>query len=99
MPIYKKYSLLMIAGMLFYRTSVSQKEMVTIVKEKNENKVNVFINQKLFTSFFYPDTLEKPVLCPIYASNGTMITRGFPLHPLPGEPTDHPHHIGLWLNF
>src|SRR5437762_14077330 len=95
---HKKYSLL-IASMFLYCTSFSQKEMVRIVKEKNENKINVFIGQKLFTSFFYPDTLEKPVLYPIYASNGTMITRGFPLHPLPGESTDHPHHVGLWFNF
>jgi len=98
MSLCKKYSFL-IAGMLFYSTSFSQKEMVSIVKEKNVNKINVFVGNKLFTSFFYPDTLEKPVLHPIFASNGTMITRGFPLHPLPGEPTDHPHHVGLWLNF
>jgi len=95
---HKKYFLL-IAGLVFYWASFAQKEMVTVVKEKNENKINVFIGQKLFTSFFYPDTLEKPVLWPINASNGTMITRGFPLHPLPGEPTDHPHHVGLWFNF
>jgi len=98
MSLCKKYSFA-IAGMLYYSTSFSQKEMVNIVKEKNENKINVFVGQKLFTSFFYPDTLEKPVLYPIYASNGTMVTRGFPLHPLPGEPTDHPHHVGLWFNF
>jgi len=98
MSLCKKYSFL-IAAMLFYSTSFSQKEMVSIVKEKNVNKINVFVGNKLFTSFFYPDTLEKPVLHPIFASNGTMITRGFPLHPLPGEPTDHPHHVGLWLNF
>jgi len=71
----------------------SQSQMVKIVPEKNENKINVFIGDKLFTSFFYPDTLEKPILYPIYASNGTMVTRGFPIHPLPGEPTDHPHHL------
>jgi hypothetical protein len=95
---YKKY-ISVIAILLCNRTSFSQKEMVLIIQEKNENKIDVFIGQKLFTSFFYPDTLEKPVLYPIYASNGTMITRGFPLHSLPGEPTDHPPHVGLWFNF
>src|ERR1700748_1231174 len=84
---YKKYFFL-IAVMFLYYASFSQKEIVSIVKEKNENKIDIFIGQKLFTSFLYPDTLEKPVLYPIYASTGTMITRGFPLHPLPGEPTD-----------
>ena len=78
---------------------IAQNQMVNIVKEKDENKINIFIGQKLFTSFFYPDTIEKPMLYPIFAANGSMITRGFPLHPLAGEPTDHPHHVGLWLNY
>src|SRR6476620_7979452 len=95
----KKYFASLIISIISFLVSTAQKEMVSIVKEKNENKIDVFIGQELLTSVFYPDTLEKPVLYPIYASNGTMITRGFPLHPLPGEPTDHPHHVGLWFNF
>jgi methane monooxygenase PmoA-like len=95
----RKYFALLTMSIFLSFTSTAQKEMVTIVKEKNENKINVFIGQKLFTSFLYPDTLEKPVLWPINASNGTMITRGFPLHTLPGDPTDHPHHVGLWFTF
>lgn len=73
-------------------------EKVKLVKE-GDSKVNIFIGDKLFTSFLYPDTLEKPVLYPIQAANGTTVTRGFPITPLPGEPTDHPHHLGLWFNF
>jgi Methane oxygenase PmoA len=78
---------------------ISAFAQVRVVKDPKENKVNVFINDKPFTTFFYPDTLEKPVLYPIRAANGTAITRGFPLDPRPGDPTDHPHHIGLWLNY
>jgi len=52
-----------------------------------------------FATFLYPDTLEKPVLYPIYAPDGQLITRGFPLAPRPGEPVDHPHHLGLWFNY
>jgi len=94
----KYFSSVTISILLFF-VSTGQKKMVTIVKEQNENKINVFIGQRLFTSFLYPDTLEKPVLWPINASGGTMVTRGFPLQPLPGDPTDHPHHVGLWFNF
>ncbi|MEO6329237.1 MAG: PmoA family protein [Ginsengibacter sp.] len=87
-------------GIMFLPVSIAQKpEMVKIAKEKDGNKINIFIGQKLFTSFLYPDTLEKPVLYPLYASNGTIVTRGFPVNPLPYEPTDHPHHLGLWLNY
>jgi Methane oxygenase PmoA len=92
---------LLIAGVLSISSfSFAQKMLpVKLVKEKEVNRINVYVGNTLFTSFFYPDTLEKPVLYPIAASNGTRITRGFPLDPIPGEPTDHPHHIGTWFNF
>jgi hypothetical protein len=74
-------------------------QTVKIIKDKKEKKINVLINDKLFTSFLYPDTLEKPVLYPIYTTGATDVTRGFPLNTKPGDPTDHPHHIGLWFNY
>ncbi|MFT4155921.1 PmoA family protein [Parafilimonas sp.] len=95
----KKHFILLITGFLAVTVSIAQNETVNIVKETGEKKINIFIGQKLFTSFLYPDTLEKPVLYPVYTGKGTMITRGFPFHPLPGEPTDHPHHIGLWFTY
>jgi hypothetical protein len=83
-----------------YTFVMAQKmETVHFIKDTRDNKISVFIGQKLFTDFLYPDTLEKPVLYPLYAANGTMVTRGFPNHPLPGEPTDHPHHLGLWFTY
>jgi len=93
--------LVVIVSLTFITSAVlaQKREVVKIVRSSNENKVDVFIGGKLFTSFLYPDTLEKPVLFPLHAANGTIVTRGFPLDPRPGEPTDHPHHIGLWFNF
>jgi hypothetical protein len=41
----------------------------------------------------------KPVLFPINTVSGITITRGYPLAPRVGERVDHPHHIGLWLNY
>jgi hypothetical protein len=32
-------------------------------------------------------------------ARGTVVTRGFPLEPRPGERVDHPHHVGLWFNY
>lgn len=79
--------------------SAQKSEQVKVLKSAKEQKVEVFIDGKLFTSFLYPDSLEKPVLYPLHAANGTIVTRGFPLDPKPGDPTDHPHHIGLWFDF
>ncbi len=92
-------SLLLAIASLGFSSLTAQQQMVKLVKEKDNNRINVLIGNKPFTSFFYPDTLEKPVLYPIYAANGTVVTRGYPLNPQPGDPTDHPHHIGTWLNF
>ena len=77
----------------------AQTKKVSFVASKTEKKVDVMIDGKAFTSFIYPDNLEKPVLFPINAANGTTITRGFPLATRDGERNDHPHHIGLWLNY
>lgn len=100
MPLILKYVLIgMLAAGSMYSSFAQKREMVKVVKAGKQNKVNIFIGEKLFTSFLYPDSLEKPVLFPLHAANGTVVTRGFPLNPQPGDPNDHPHHIGMWFNF
>jgi hypothetical protein len=80
-------------------TTFAQKQQVTLVKSANDKKIDILIGGKPFTSFLYPDTLEKPVLYPIFTANGTRVTRSFPLDKRAGDPTDHPHHIGIWFNY
>ena len=63
------------------------------------HRVTVTAGGRPFTTFLFPDTLEKPVLYPIYAPDGQLVTRGFPVSPRQGEPVDHPHHLGLWFNY
>lgn len=91
------------AGLALALTAISgfvmAQQPVSVVPSKTGKKIDVLIAGKPFTSFMYPDTLEKSVLYPLIAANGTSVTRGFPLNPQPGDPTDHPHHIGLWFNF
>jgi hypothetical protein len=79
--------------------NAQRKEKVTLTKVNGENKIEIYIGHSLFTRFIYPDSLEKPVLFPIYDAGGTIVTRGFPMEPRQGESTDHPHHIGLWLTY
>src|SRR5262249_48070489 len=33
------------------------------------------------------------------AASGTLVTRGWPFEPRPGERVDHPHHVGLWFDY
>ncbi len=86
-------------GLLFLPFLLQAQNKVNLKKDKNNPVINITINNKPFTSFFFPDTLDKPVLYPISAPDGIIITRGFPLAPKKDDPTDHPHHIGLWLNY
>lgn len=72
---------------------------IEITPADSEKKITVSVNGKPFTELIYTDTLEKHFLYPIYAPDGQLITRGFPFKPRPNEPTDHPHHTGLWLNY
>lgn len=95
-----KKSLLAFAGLASSTLLVAQASLpVKLQREPAKQRISVSIGGKPFTAFFFPDTLEKPVLYPIIAANGTTVTRGFPLDPKPGEPTDHPHHIGTWFNY
>jgi hypothetical protein len=59
----------------------------------------VLVDGKPFTAYVWPPSLKKPVLNPLRTPRGTLVTRGFPLDPRPGERVDHPHHVGMWLNY
>lgn len=72
---------------------------VTFANDKTNKKVDVLIDEKLFTSYVYDGQTPKPILYPIVTKSGKTVTRGFPFAPRPNERIDHPHHAGLWLNY
>lgn len=76
-----------------------QSPNVTFVKDTTNRKIDVMVDGSLFTSYQWPNNVYKPILYPILTSAGTEITRGFPIKPRTGERTDHPHQVGLWLNY
>jgi hypothetical protein len=72
---------------------------VTVEPKPGEQKVDVLIGGELFTSYIYPDNIKKPVLWPVVTSGNNEVTRQYPLKNKAGERTDHPHHVGVWLNY
>src|SRR5438128_4025210 len=72
---------------------------VTVTPKESARRVDVTIGGKPFTSYLWDEHLKKPVLYPLRSANGTLVTRGWPLDPRPGERVDHPHHVGLWFNY
>ncbi|MCP9770397.1 hypothetical protein EGI22_21020 [Lacihabitans sp. LS3-19] len=86
---------------MFIGCAVFAQKPVKITSLPNETKVEVKIGGTLFTNYFYPgkDVLKKAVLYPVLSPKGTIITRGWPLDPRKNERIDHPHHVGVWLNY
>lgn len=72
---------------------------VRVVANESARRVDVFVDGQPFTSYIWPESLMKPVLYPLYAADGTLVTRGFPLDPRPGERVDHPHQVGVWFSY
>jgi hypothetical protein len=72
---------------------------VEVVPDEAAGRVDVRIDGRPFTSYIHPASAKKPTLFPLRTADGKVVTRGYPLEPRPGERTDHPHQIGLWLNY
>jgi hypothetical protein len=95
----------MLSAAFLYCSGKSQDNQglkVDVIQDENEQVVNILVDGKQFTSYLYTDkisTLKKTTLFPILTANGNYITRGFPLQKRAGERVDHPHHLGMWLNY
>jgi hypothetical protein len=75
------------------------KSGVRVVANEAARRADVFVGDQPFTSYIWPETIKKPVLTPLRTAAGTVVTRGYPLDPRPGERVDHPHHVGMWFNY
>lgn len=67
--------------------------------DETKQKIDIQLDGQLFTTYHFSDELEKPVLWPLISANGHALTRGYPVEPKAGERVDHPHHLGVWLNY
>ena len=74
-------------------------ELVQVTANEAQRRVDITIDGKPFTSYLWPTSLKKPVLFPLIAPDGTVVTRGYPLTPNAGERIDHPHHAGMWFDY
>ena len=68
-----------------------------------DNKIDVMVNGKFFTSFLYNrfnnKDLTKPVLFPVMSPSGLTMTRNYPFKKVEGESQDHPHHAGVFFTY
>jgi hypothetical protein len=90
-------SFMLVAAMTF--SGFRKEKRFAITANEVQKRVDITVDGKPFTSYIYPDELMKPVLYPLRTAKGTLVTRGWPMDPRPGERVDHPHHVGMWFNY
>jgi hypothetical protein len=91
------FAMLSFSVVLMSQCSAEPEVMLQV--NEAEKKVDVLIDDQLFTSYIHPDNIKKPVLWPVMSLAGNMLTRSYPLIKKEGDRTDHPHHVGVWLNY
>lgn len=87
------------AALLWSAAGAPAATRVEVQPKPAERRVAVRVDGRPFTDYIWPKRLRKPVLYPLRTAKGTIVTRGFPLEPRPGERVDHPHQVGLWFNY
>lgn len=96
-----KFNASLLLVFLAFNFLFSQKNAVNIkmIDDKEAKKVAIYIDDILITNYLYTDQWKKPVLYPLNTASGITLTRGYPINPMIDERADHPHQVGLWLNY
>lgn len=66
---------------------------------EKDSQVDVMVNDQLMTTYRYGRHLSKPVLHPVYAPSGEVVTRWYPFKEIEGESHDHSHHTGVYFTY
>ncbi|MSU24553.1 MAG: hypothetical protein EXS32_12120 [Opitutus sp.] len=64
---------------------------------KLEDRVRVEVGGQLFTDYIFGDGASRSYCYPILATDGTPLTRDFPMKKDTGDDTDHPWQRSLWF--
>ena len=63
----------------------SPNNRISVTVNEQARRVDISIDGQPFTSYIWPDKIAKPVLYPLRSAKDTLVTRGYPLEPRPGE--------------
>ncbi len=96
---HKLISIVILTAVIAVSCKVDQGPKVELIEKTAEQRIDVMVDEALFTSYIWPDQVFKPILYPVFTSAGTEVTRGFPLNPRTGDRADHSHHTGMWLTY
>ncbi len=68
-----------------------------VVIHVGDEQAEVRVNGRTYTSFHYHAKWDKPFLHPLSTPAGVVVSRGYPVSPLPGDSEDHVWHRGIWF--
>jgi len=83
----------------FTAALANKENRVNIHVKEDQQKIEVEIDGRPFTTYSWASNLERPALFPILSAKGTPITRGYPVAPRPNERVDHPNQVGMFLGY
>jgi hypothetical protein len=65
---------------------------------RNGSRVDVQVGNRPFTTYYFDPSIAKPYFSPLRSSQGTVVTRGFPMTPgIAGEDHDEPHQRAMYF--
>lgn len=73
--------------------------MKKIELNKLSDCIQVTVDGKVITNYFYSAKFPRPFLYPVLDPYGNCITRNFPMQAIEGETNDHPHHRSMWTAY
>jgi hypothetical protein len=88
-PLTMKRFIYLFLILIFAAACSGNAQKVQFNHDATNQKVDIYFGDSYFTSYIYPDDMEKQVLYPIVTASGKEITRGYPINPRPFERTDH----------
>jgi hypothetical protein len=69
-----------------------------VVLTKLDGRIEIAIDGKPFSTFYYGPEAPKPYLHPLRSASGKIVTRRFPMEEVPSDNKDR-HHRGLWVGY
>lgn len=96
----KIFRLMMVLLALLILCGSIQSAPSGVTFQKGDGRIDVLIDGKPFTAYYFAPELPRPYFHPLRLADGRVITRGFPMiKDAPGEEKDrdHPHHRSCWF--
>jgi hypothetical protein len=92
-----KITTLALAALMFGAVAVANRTIPKVEFEKHQNRIDVIIDGKHFTSYIYDSKLPKPIIVPVHTPSGIAVNRRYPLVKMEGGSEDHSHHVGTFF--